>query len=362
MERQTVDLPQFSGLRGIAALLVLFFHLRTPQGLELHFGVVDAFSKFGFLGVDVFFVLSGFILCHVYGTSFSGGIERKNLRNFGVARFARIYPLHLVTTLMMLGAYWAAMRAGVTPTETSGYSWESFLLSLLLVHEWFGVVAPNPGSWSISVEFASYLIFPFIVGYVLRVPRLWPLALIAVGAIAVDTLEGTRVLRSVTEFVMGCSAYAAARHIDTRRVSMFAGLTFILPFIAADIAGHELAGLTALSFAVTVLLLSRPASWEPFARLCASRPLVFLGDISYSVYLLQWFIWIGWKHELARLPFFAAHPYLMILGAAMSVVLCATASYFIFEHWARRRLRGLLMVGKTPVRIVTIGAESAKTE
>src|SRR6185437_11636585 len=157
---QLPGLPQFTGLRGIAALLVLFFHVRTPQNIELHFGVLDAFSKFGFLGVDVFFVLSGFILSHVYGNTFVNGVNSEDLRTYGVARFARIYPLHLLTLLMMLGAYWFSLRVGVSPTETSGYSLEGLILSLLLINEWFGVVAPNPGSWSISVEFASYLVFP----------------------------------------------------------------------------------------------------------------------------------------------------------------------------------------------------------
>ena len=59
------ELPQFMGLRGIAALLVLFFHVRTPVGVELTFGLADPFSAFGYLGVDIFFVLSGFILSHV---------------------------------------------------------------------------------------------------------------------------------------------------------------------------------------------------------------------------------------------------------------------------------------------------------
>ncbi|MFY9600755.1 MAG: acyltransferase family protein, partial [Pseudolabrys sp.] len=112
-------MPQFSGLRGIAALLVLFYHVRTPQHLELNFGVCDVFSKFGYLGVDVFFVLSGFILSHVY----RDGFNLAGLRSYGVARFARIYPLHLVTLFMMLGAYAIALRVGVQPTEASGYGW-----------------------------------------------------------------------------------------------------------------------------------------------------------------------------------------------------------------------------------------------
>jgi peptidoglycan/LPS O-acetylase OafA/YrhL len=332
------DFPQFTGLRGIAALLVLFFHLRTPQNLELHFGLVDAFSRFGFLGVDIFFVLSGFILSHVYGAAFSAGVTGTSLRNYAVARFARIYPLHLLTTAMMLGAYGVALHIGVSPNETSGYSWVGFILSLLLVQEWFGVVAPNPGSWSISVEFASYLLFPFLVFPLLKLPRLWPLALIAAGALAVDHFESMRVARSMIEFVMGCAAYVAARHHNAGPASAAAGIAFVVPFLASEFAGHETHGLAALCFAATVFLLAGDGR-DPFKRLCATRPAVFLGEISYSVYLLQWFIWIGWKHVLAKAPFLASHPYALVLGAAASVILCAAISFRYFESPARSALR-----------------------
>jgi peptidoglycan/LPS O-acetylase OafA/YrhL len=335
------NLPQFTGLRGIAALLVLFFHLRTPNDLELYFGYFDAFSKFGYLGVDVFFVLSGFILSHVYGSVFATGVNASNLKSYGVARFARIYPLHAVTTFLMLGAYEVARRLGVQPTEATGYSWESTLLSLTLVQEWFGVVAPNPSSWSISIEFASYLIFPFLIGPILRTPKSWIFPLIIVAAIAVDATASHRVLRSMIEFLMGCAAFAAVKHYDSQRLGMLSAVAFVAPFIAAELVGFELPGITALCFTMVVFCLASEQSPDPFRRLCSTGPLVFLGIISYSVYLLQWFVWIGWKHVLARLPIFDAHPYLMIACAAATIIIVASVSYFYFESWARRGIRGM---------------------
>ena len=148
------DLPQFTGLRGIAALLVLFYHVRNTHDIDLTFGFIDPLSKFGVLGVDVFFVLSGFILSFVYGEMFSEGVTRKSLRAYGVARFSRIYPLHFVMLFIMLGAYAVALRVGVTPNETSGYSVEGLILSLFLVQEWFGVVRriPDRGRYRSSLR------------------------------------------------------------------------------------------------------------------------------------------------------------------------------------------------------------------
>jgi len=349
-----ITLPQFTGLRGLAALLVLFFHVRSLQGTELHFGLADAFSKFGVLGVDMFFVLSGFILSHVYGKMFADGYDGKALRAYGVARFSRIYPLHFVTLFMMLGAYAVALRVGVDPTVTSGYSLRNLVLSLFLVNEWFGVVAPNPGSWSISVEFASYLIFPILTFRLLRLPSYMPTLVLVVGVIIIESFSG-RVLRGFTEFAMGCAAYVAARHYDARPLSIFAGITFAIPFVAAAIAGHELASLSAVSFAATVFLLSGSPSPDPFRYLCSTRVLVFLGEISYSVYLLQWFIWIGWKHVIANTPFFSVHPHVMVLGAAGSIIFCATASFYFFEKPMRVWLRRLNCVQLPREATVTVG-------
>lgn len=324
------ELPQFTGLRGIATLLVLFAHIRTPQGIELQFGFLDAFSKHGRLGVDLFFVLSGFILSHVYGNAFRDG--RETLASYAKARFSRIYPLHFATIFLMLGAYAVATRMGVRPTETAGYSLEATLLSLLLVHKWFGFVAPNPGSWSISVELANYLLFPFLVAYVLRLPMAALLAVILAGAAIAEYTADLHVLCGLTEFVMGCAGYALARSVNLSRMGVLAGPVLVAPFF------FPAPGFAALCFTATVMLLFAPAR-DPFQRICSSRALVFVGDISYSIYLLQWVIWIAWKHVLANSALFAGRPYLMATCAAASVIAISIPSYYLFERPTRVWLR-----------------------
>jgi peptidoglycan/LPS O-acetylase OafA/YrhL len=69
--------------------------------------------------------------------------------------------------------------------------------------------------------------------------------------------------------------------------------------------------------------------------------LVYFGTISYSVYLLQWFVWIGWKHVIARIPVFESHPYVMILCASATIIVASSVSYYCFESWARKRIRGI---------------------
>ncbi len=336
------NLPRFTGLRGIAALMVLFFHIRTPVGTELTFGFADPFSEYGFLGVDIFFVLSGFILSHVYNSQFSAGLSSAKLISFAVARFSRIYPLHLATTLLMLITYAVAVKVGVTPTESSGYSATSTIMSLLLIQEWFGVVGPNPGSWSISIEFFNYLAFPFLIFVTSKLPRHWPIAVILLGAYIAENSFNGNLIHGSAEFVMGAAAYTASAQFKFKTSLPLSAIFLALPFVVYH-NYHMLGyGVTSLCFTAAVYFLAIADRTEIFARLCATRPLVFLGDISYSVYLLQWFFWIGWKHVLAKLPPFAGHPYLMVFSASATLIAASIGSYYFFERparaWIRRRL------------------------
>jgi len=93
--------PIFTAIRGIAALLVVVFHFEIllvqfvpPQQ--------SMFFRKCYLMVDLFFILSGFIIYHVYGRAFARSIGRTSLRKFWVARIAHVYPLHLFALLVII--------------------------------------------------------------------------------------------------------------------------------------------------------------------------------------------------------------------------------------------------------------------
>lgn len=344
MEKHAADLPAFTGLRGIAALLVLFFHVRTPNGAELTFGPLDAFSARGHFGVDAFFVLSGFILSHVYATTFASGVRSQDYKEFGLARFARIYPLHIATTGLMLVAFVIAARFGVQPTETSGYEPLAVLMSVLLINEWFGFVAPNASSWSISVELMNYIIFPPLIAVLAKAPKHWPIPAALLCALVASIPFPTNLLHGVAEFVMGCAAYEASKRYRAPFLGLASGPLFCLPFFLPHV-GFGGAG---LCFAASVYCLAQAANADPFNWLCRQRPIVFIGEISYSIYMLQWFVWVGWKHVIGRLSPFEQSPYLVALGASLTLIAVSTATYYLFERpareWARKRGR---MLSKT---------------
>src|SRR5258706_1708056 len=140
------EIRSHTALRGIAALLVVIFHFDASlhPAIEIERYTL-AFSS-GHLWVDFFFILSGYILCHVY--SEQPGTGRYQAFKFLWARFARIFPLHLAT-LFFLVVFQLAISI-ITHRESRIGGWDTFWLNLLNIHAW-GVLDQydwNFPSWS----------------------------------------------------------------------------------------------------------------------------------------------------------------------------------------------------------------------
>ncbi len=160
-------LSNLTPLRGIAAILTVIFHVDLFLGgalvpLQYSLGLSRMY-----LMVDFFFILSGFILCYVYGRYFTESVSAKEFRKFSIARFARVYPLHLATLIYIFLLFFVSAKLKIEPNqimqiENNGYS---FLTNILLLHsmnlhQWFSWVH---ASWSISTEWWAYMLFPFLV-------------------------------------------------------------------------------------------------------------------------------------------------------------------------------------------------------
>ncbi len=163
-------LSNLTPLRGIAALLTVVFHVDLFLGsggdVLMKFADSMLISRL-YLMVDFFFILSGFVMCHVYGRWFSESVKGADFKRFTIARFARVYPLHLFTLLLVALIFGVSAQVGIPEntilqTENTVYS---FITNLLLVqsmnlHQWFSW---NHAAWSISTEWWMYMLFPFLV-------------------------------------------------------------------------------------------------------------------------------------------------------------------------------------------------------
>ena len=356
----TEQLASLTPLRGIAAMWVVIFHFcwHLPAiHPERYTGAVYK----GYLAVDMFFVLSGFVITHVYKEGFARRVTSWRYKNFIKARVARIYPLH-ITALLLFAATAMAERAA---TYALKGSWDpiplvgerslgGFLANLVMVQGlWARQLSWNDPSWSISLEFLAYLLFPLSCP-VLR--RTGPVGKAGIGALLIAVLawlayrtgdyfnqwNGTdAILRCLPEFLAGSLLYSAYQNgvcaswlaTDGALVTVVALLALLLHISAPDLA-------IVLLFPPLILTAVRNRAY--CAQLLNSAPFIWLGDISYSLYLLHWFVLfvISDFVPVARLPFGIS---LSVVAAMIGVsVTLATISFRYIETSGRRWLRDRL--------------------
>jgi peptidoglycan/LPS O-acetylase OafA/YrhL len=288
-------------IRGIAAVAIVMFHLNDR--LDWRF----LFDNF-YLGVDLFFVLSGFIIFHVYSAAIASRIAYVR---FLWLRVARLYPLHLLTLLAFV-ALEAAVLAGPGPLRTQlepifrhNTIW-SFDANLLLAHalRLFDGPSFNIPSWSISTEFYTYILFggliwaglirpdrPFVV------PAL--LVLAAYGVLASVTprlyvMHDWGFVRNVLGFALGVIAYGVFRRMpspSTRLLTwMQAGAVIGLLLVLAIPARHAPYGDFVAPVLFAVLIVGCAYDRGGLCPLLTAAPLQWLGRISYSLYLTHYML------------------------------------------------------------------------
>jgi len=215
-----LNLKSLTSLRFFAAMWVVAYHFWPNLGLAM-----PAVIAKGYLGVELFFVLSGFILCHVYLENFGQG--RFNYREFLWARLARIYPVHLAVLLGLMLLIATAAMMGVSAGDKL-LIWPSLPAQLTLTQAWG--LSPlggwNHPSWSISAEWFAYLSFPAFAVVAWRLisrPRLalvFALALVVALNICFQAVAGFPLtkatllwgaLRIVPCFALGCAVWLAWR-------------------------------------------------------------------------------------------------------------------------------------------------------
>ncbi len=284
-------IPALTGLRGVAALWVVLYHMAFASSLDVP--VLDR----GYLGVDVFFILSGFILSYVHAAR-----SHRDYPRFLRARMARIFPLNMAV-LGVLGLIVLLVPgfASRYPLADQRFGPDSFLASLLLVQNWAYWLPTcwNTPSWSLSAEWMAYLLFPgFMAATQWGRGALAPMAcataalaglvavLLAKGAPTPDVEGMPGMLRMGFEFACGCFLFRATAN-GLRPLPRAAELA-VLGLLLLAMARRELVFLALFGLAGVVLLAAQNRGWV--ARALSARPMVFLGEISFSIYMVHWLV------------------------------------------------------------------------
>ena len=352
-----VDLRPLTALRFMAALWVALYTF-WPN-LDVSF-IPNLASK-GYLGVELFFVLSGFILSHVYLHAFAE--KRFSYRGFLWARIARIYPLHVFTLLGVMALGLAAVAVGMS-IDGSVLSWKTLPAHLLMLHAWglVGEAGWNHPSWSISAEWFAYLAFPLfaLAAWPLR-KRPWVATagaaafLIALYA-AFERLAGFPLteatfrwgaLRIVPCFAYGCALYLVYRRAPLPRAGLLALSAAAVMVASASVLAWD--AITVLAAGLLILALASLPNGR--AGWLGSRPAVYLGEISYSVYM----VCAPWQILAVNLAARATGAedkrlhVLVWLGIILGLIAAAAATYHLIERPARKALRGIAERRRSPV-------------
>lgn len=350
-------LYSLDALRGIAAIAVVFshwphfFYHGTERGaVELQalplYALFASLYDNGWLGVDLFFCLSGFVFYWLY----SGPVSSRAIsgRDFFVLRFSRLYPLHFATLLAVALGQALMLRATGSYFVYEHNDAYHFVLHVLFAPAWgfeegYSFNAPV---WSVSVEVLLYAAF-FALCRLLPVRAAVPVAAAAAGLLLVGP-NNLWIGRGITAFFLGgTTCFVYRRLVAAGRVDVVlrwlpwvaAALWLLIPlclsWLAASFQARYFAAL--VLFPVTILTL---ALFET-QRANLLRRLAFLGDISYGSYLLHFPLQLAAVGLVGALGFAREVFYSpWTLAAFIALLLAASfASHRLFEMPAQRALR-----------------------
>lgn len=332
--------PPLDGLRGIAILSVMLFHADAP------------FLKGGFLGVDLFFVLSGFLITSLLVAEFDahGTIT---LKDFYIRRILRLIP-----ALMLLLLVFCLLSFLLLTSEKANRNYVDALISLAYVSNWARAFSMHPPdylghTWSLSIEEQFYILWPIVLLFLLRVStRRFYIVLIAIATASISWLLRVSLLES------GATLERLYNGLDTRADALMAGCAVGTALMSGLLTRKKnrknlLLNLTALvSFGVLCVFLILGDWQSPFLyqfgfsiielltviliidvltnpesimrKFLEIKGLVWVGSISYGLYL--------WHYPIFRLLFDFNYSWstVFIIGFPATFAVAA-ASYYLME-------------------------------
>jgi peptidoglycan/LPS O-acetylase OafA/YrhL len=356
--RKPARLNALTGLRCFAAINIVLFHFSNPQWFGFLAPVVNA----GYASVSFFILLSGFVLAYNYaGQARAGELDKKR---FWKARFTRLYPIYFFSLLLS----WR-----MVPIEYQVHShamfWTGMALAPLLLQGWVPEVATflNTPAWTMSAESFFYVLFPWLANWkrpvrvaphLIKMAAVWVLGMVPGALYTAFNPDGIAhldrwswgpwlqalkymPLPHLASFVFGVMLANLDELVGrTSRVRFILGTAgFAATFTLLELAPHVPYailhdGLLMPLFGCIILGL---AGINPLASAFSARPLVFVGEASYCLYLLHFNLWnlIHDTHILNRLDLARFDPWI----SYVILITMAVLALHLVEKPAQRQLR-----------------------
>ncbi len=309
------EIRALTGARALPPLFLVLYHYHEGHGYQ-HVPWFDIFVAKGYLWVEFFFVLSGFILTYVYFSRWQSLFTLKGYGQFLRNRLARLYPVHLAM-IIVLGGMLLVLRALAhaggyvsvfdLPIYHPDMSLRALAFNLLLIQAWhvMGQLSWNGVAWFISVEFALCLAFPIFLfaarGTVGRALLLLALGFITLRNLALTSGHGLDLtfdlglVRGFADFAIGVALAMLHRHWSPKlaRVPEVAFtvaqlLVFATFFYVIYHTGWAHNPMDVwIAGAMTLIVASLAFDRGAVARLFMRKPLQRLGEWSYAIYMGQ---------------------------------------------------------------------------
>jgi len=348
------SLHSVQALRGIAAIMVVMFHAaaiwrESAMGAARFFGPWDQ----GYAGVDLFFVISGFIIVYVAGHRPAG---LRTSARFMAARGLRIYPLWWIGCTLMALYFLLTYGVPASPDAGGGGSaWSRYALSMSL---WpFGDLPVLSVGWTLTFEIGFYVLFGLMLISVpsrWRVPIMgvWAVIILVAGALAdwefqalPDGWTAWFVHPLCLEFIFGAVVAAYISQSQSKLFGTLLALSGGLALAGAFLVPHDVLsgqfplyrvaafGLPSAALLAGLVILERQSS------LSVPTILKRLGDMSYSLYLFHFLILLGARRAFGLIGYSPGFWVFLILGTGLCVV-GSYAAWRLIErplHLASRR-------------------------
>ncbi len=323
--QRPAEIRALGGARALPPLVLVLFHYHEGHGYQ-HLPWFDIPVAKGYLWVEFFFALSGFVLIHVYGRRMDALWTRKGYFEFLVNRLARLYPVHLAMLLVLLAHYTitgliAAHGGFVAGHQPHVYQPNmtpiTFLANLLLVQAWnlFHSLSWNTVAWFVSVEFFLCLIFPLYAwmatGGPLRAVLLIFLGFAALHRMAqvsghgLDITYDYGLVRGMADFAIGVGLamlYRDARaHTDKLPETAFTAAQAAIALWFVYAMYHTGWSHNLLDFWIvppmTLFILTIAFDRGLLSRAFQFKPLRTLGEWSFAIYMGQT-LWLSLLHNV----------------------------------------------------------------
>ncbi|HEY7774281.1 MAG TPA: acyltransferase [Marinagarivorans sp.] len=340
---------KLQALRGIAACILVFY--KSPFSV---FNEKTNFMISSYLFVDLFFILSGFVLSHAYAKAIEDGISFKG---FMLLRWVRVYPLHFFVLLLFI-VYEGLRLTVLGGSPEAERSLFAVLTNVLLIQS-LGVhdtLTWNTPSWSISVEFYCYIAFFVLLKTLDNRYRLWSPAigaavcygfLVAIGKDNLNITYDWGIVRCLGGFYLGVFIYrfsqakpALLKTCDIVPLELLTALSVILAVSFAHLGWFfELSAIASFGLSVYVFSASKSG---PVGSIFLTKPLQYLGEWSYSIYMIHLLVWTVVTAGLLTVMQLSVDEItgLFALAVALGVfavsVVASVITYRYVENWPRQ--------------------------